>query len=87
VCLFGWKAMQRGSRGYDPGLWSAVFPLGMHVVATYNYAAVAGLPFLASVANLLFWFALVVWALTFIGMRLQSLRDRAGLATPADFSG
>lgn len=38
-------ALRRGLRGYDFGLWSAVFPLGMHVVATHSYATVEQLSF------------------------------------------
>lgn len=76
VILFIWKEMQRGPHGYDPGLWSAVFPLGMYVVATHDYAAAAGLPFLEPIPRTLFWIALLAWILTFIGMWVQLLRRR-----------
>jgi tellurite resistance protein TehA-like permease len=79
VILFIWKEMQRGPHGYDPGLWSAVFPLGMYSVATYEYAQVARLPFLMPLARLLFWIALFAWVLTFIGMCV-TLRRRAAAA-------
>ena len=29
VILFIWKELKRGPGGYDPGLWSVVFPLGI----------------------------------------------------------
>jgi tellurite resistance protein TehA-like permease len=76
VILFIWKEMQRGPHGYDPGLWSAVFPLGMYVVATHDYAAAAGLPFLEPIPRTLFWIALLAWILTFIGMWVRLLRRR-----------
>jgi tellurite resistance protein TehA-like permease len=74
VILFVWKEMQRGSRGYDPELWSAVFPLGMYVAATHAFAAAARLPFLEPAPRILFWVALLAWALTFIGMWVHLLR-------------
>jgi tellurite resistance protein TehA-like permease len=74
VILFIWKEMQRGPHGYDPGLWSAVFPLGMYAVATHDYAQVARLPFLEPLAGVLFWIGLFAWALTFIGMWVTLLR-------------
>jgi tellurite resistance protein TehA-like permease len=73
VILFAWKEMQRGPRGYDPGLWSAVFPLGMYTVATHDYAAVAGFTFLEPLPQVAFWIALVTWVLSFIGMVTQLL--------------
>ncbi len=71
VILFSWKEMQRGPHGYDSGLWSAVFPLGMYVVATHEYARVASLAFLDPLPQVLFWVALLAWVLTFIGMWAQ----------------
>ena len=46
VMLFVWKEMQCSRHGYDPELWSMVFPLGMYAAATDQYATVAHLPFL-----------------------------------------
>jgi tellurite resistance protein TehA-like permease len=74
VILFIWKEMQRGPHGYDPGLWSAVFPLGMYAAATHTYAAAARLPFLQPIADTIFWVALLAWTLTFIGMWVHLLR-------------
>jgi tellurite resistance protein TehA-like permease len=51
-----------------------VFPLGMYVAATHDYATVARLPFLDAIPQTLFWVALLVWGLTFIGMWVQVLR-------------
>lgn len=77
VILFIWKEMQRGPHGYDPGLWSAVFPLGMYVAATHNYATVGRLPFLEPIPRAVFWIALLVWSLTFIGMWVHMLRPHS----------
>jgi len=74
VILFIWKEMQRGPHGYDPGLWSAVFPLGMYAVATQTYADVAHLPFLQPIPQAVFWVALLAWTLTFVGMWVHLLR-------------
>jgi tellurite resistance protein TehA-like permease len=72
--LFLWKGMRRGPGGYAPGLWSAVFPLGMYVAATQSYATAAGLSFLEWIPRALFWVALLAWAVTFIGMCVHLLR-------------
>jgi tellurite resistance protein TehA-like permease len=80
VSLFVWRELRRGPNGYDPELWSVVFPLGMYVVATHDYAAVARLPFLDAIPQAAFWVALLAWVLTFIGMCLQMLRLLSGLA-------
>jgi tellurite resistance protein TehA-like permease len=76
VILFIWKELQRGPHGYDSGLWSAVFPLGMYVAATHDYATAAGLAFLDVITPPMFWIALLAWTLTFIGMWVRLLRPR-----------
>lgn len=78
--LFVWKELQRGPHGYDPGLWSAVFPLGMYVAATYDYATVAHLPFLDPIPHAVFWIALLAWVLTFVGMWVQLLYPRSAVS-------
>jgi tellurite resistance protein TehA-like permease len=65
--------------GYDPGLWSVVFPLGMYVAATHDYATEAHQYFLYAISNAVFWAALLAWVLTFIGMWVQLLRSRSAL--------
>jgi tellurite resistance protein TehA-like permease len=77
VILFIWKELQRGPQGYDPGLWSVVFPLGMYVAATHDYATEAHLQFLDAIPHAVFWVALLAWVLTFVGMWVQLLRPLA----------
>jgi tellurite resistance protein TehA-like permease len=74
VILFLWKELRRGPHGYEPGLWSAVFPLGMYVAATHDYATVAHLQFLDVIPHVVFWVAFPAWALTFVGMWVGLLR-------------
>lgn len=74
VILFIWKELQRGPHGYDPGLWSVVFPLGMYAAATHDYAIQAHLGFLDAIPHAVFWVALLAWVLTSIGMLTQLLR-------------
>ncbi len=74
VILFLWKELRRGPHGYEPGLWSAVFPLGMYVAATHDYATEAHLQFLDFIPHVVFWVALPAWALTFVGLWIGLLR-------------
>lgn len=68
LILFVWKELRRGLYGYDHGVWSVVFPLGMYATATHVYAAAARLPFLEPISEAVFWVALLAWVLSFIGM-------------------
>lgn len=68
VIMFVWKELQRGAHGYDPSLWSVVFPLGMYVAATHEYATEAHMLFLHAISISVFWIALSAWVLTFVGM-------------------
>jgi tellurite resistance protein TehA-like permease len=73
LLLFAWKHLIRMLPfRYSPELWSVVFPLGTYSAATLHFAAVFGLPFLAPATRVIFWFAMVVWALSVIGMVAQA---------------
>ena len=74
VILFAWKELRRAPHGYDPDLWSMVFPLGMYAAATHDYATEAHLHFLDVIPHAVFWVALLAWVLTFIGMCVRLLR-------------
>jgi len=80
VIMFAWKELQRGVHGYDPGLWSVVFPLGMYVTATHEYATEAHMLFLHAISLPVFWIALLAWILTFAGMCAKLLRLRCAVA-------
>jgi tellurite resistance protein TehA-like permease len=80
VILFLWTMIQEGLPGYRPGLWSAVFPLGMYATATFEYAAVAQLSFLQPLPLIFFWAAFLAWLLTFAGMCAQFLRRSPRIA-------
>lgn len=68
VIMFAWKELQRGAHGYDPSLWSVVFPLGMYVAATHEYATEAHMLFLHAISIPVFWIALLAWIMTLVGM-------------------
>jgi tellurite resistance protein TehA-like permease len=84
VILFVWKEMQRGPHGYDPGMWSIVFPLGMYTAATDVYGTAAHLPFLRPIPVFSFWVALLAWVLSFIGMMIAAWKMLSGRAVLRD---
>jgi tellurite resistance protein TehA-like permease len=64
VILGFWRHVRRRwPLRYEPGLWSAGFPLGMYSVATLSFGKAAHLAFMAPVARVMFWLAVAVWVL------------------------
>ncbi|MFA5665289.1 MAG: tellurite resistance/C4-dicarboxylate transporter family protein [Castellaniella sp.] len=53
---------------YDPLYWGAVFPLGMYAVCTWQMNRAMHFDFLAWVPHAFLGFALLAWAITFVGM-------------------
>ncbi|MCZ2341214.1 MAG: tellurite resistance/C4-dicarboxylate transporter family protein [Bacteroidales bacterium] len=53
---------------YDHSYWAAVFPLGMYTVCTRALIDSMHLPFLAPIADVFVWIALLAWAATFTGL-------------------
>ncbi len=47
--------------GYEPALWSVVFPLGMYSVATLTFGKVAHLAFMEPVSRFMLWVAVAAW--------------------------
>jgi tellurite resistance protein TehA-like permease len=80
VLLGVWKhGIHRRPIGYAPALWSIVFPLGMHSVATYRLSGIAATPALAALSLLMAWVALAAWCGTALGLAAASLRDAKSL--------
>ncbi|MCX6218618.1 tellurite resistance/C4-dicarboxylate transporter family protein [Spirosoma sp.] len=60
---------------YSPPYWSLVFPLGMYTVCTWRLSEALRLPFLRPAAHACLYVALIAWALTFLGLCIQTARS------------
>jgi len=63
LIVFGlWRHVwRRWPVGYEPALWSLVFPLGMYSVATLSFGKVAHLGFMEPLSRLMLWLAVAAW--------------------------
>jgi len=70
VLLLPWSRLGFGDRPhtYAPTAWGRVFPMGMYTASTLNLAGIGTFGLLSVVPAYWGWFALVVWAVTFVGM-------------------
>lgn len=53
---------------YEPAWWSLVFPVAMYGVGSHYLGVADHLPIVASVGDVVIWFAVAVWTITFVGM-------------------
>ncbi len=86
LIAFGvWRhAVRREHVGYEPALWSMVFPLGMYSVASEAYGAVAGLGFMVDIARVAVWVAFAACAGVGALMVASNLdRGRPSVSSPA----
>jgi tellurite resistance protein TehA-like permease len=68
--MFFWRhVVRRQPAWFEPGWWSAVFPLGMYSAATAALSRAMEVPtILEDVASVFAWIALAAWVATFINM-------------------
>jgi tellurite resistance protein TehA-like permease len=67
VALQVWRLLGSRPRGYEPGWWTGVFPLGMYAVCTHDLGAALRVAPLEPLSNVVFWIALLAWLATVIG--------------------
>ncbi|TXS31198.1 tellurite resistance/C4-dicarboxylate transporter family protein [Streptomyces sp. gb1(2016)] len=76
--------VERQRVGYEPALWSMVFPLGMYAAASTTYGRATGLTFMVDIARIEIWFGFAAWLAVAIAMcRSFGREGRAGLADTA----
>lgn len=86
VVLFPWSRLGFGNRlhAYAPTAWGRVFPMGMYTASTLNLAGIGTFGLLSVVPAYWGWFALVVWALTFVGTCRAVARVAVGRGPGSD---
>jgi tellurite resistance protein TehA-like permease len=69
AALAVWQhVIKKFNRPYSPLYWSAVFPLGMYAVSTYQLSGTVGLPFLMWIPRVFVYIALIAWLATAASM-------------------
>jgi tellurite resistance protein TehA-like permease len=81
-----WRYLVRGPAiGYEPTLWSMVFPLGMYAAASASYGRATGIEIMVAIAHVEVWVGFIAWTGVAIAMGRALLRpSRAGPARTAD---
>jgi tellurite resistance protein TehA-like permease len=82
--LFGvWKhGVGRMPFGYEPILWSFVFPLGMYAVASARLGLAADFAPLRWISEVMIWVALAAWAVALAGLARRIVGLRAAARAP-----
>lgn len=77
VALGVWRhVVRRVPLGYQTGLWSMVFPVGMYGVASSQLGHATGIRWLIALGDAVAWVALAVWVVVFAAMLLAGYRWR-----------
>lgn len=76
ITAFPWLRLGFGEEYhfYEPPAWGRTFPMGMYTACTLALAKIAPFGALAVIPHVWGWFALAVWALTFVGMARATVR-------------
>jgi tellurite resistance protein TehA-like permease len=75
VVLVAWKhGYARSPLAYELSHWSAVFPLGMYAVCTFEMSRALHLEFLEAMTRYLTYVALAAWALAFVSFVRYAVR-------------
>ncbi|WP_255950636.1 tellurite resistance/C4-dicarboxylate transporter family protein [Streptomyces odontomachi] len=69
--------VEREPVGYEPTLWSMVFPLGMYGAASASYGRVTGLDFMVDIARVEIWIGFAAWVAVAITMGRSFRSPRA----------
>lgn len=78
LVLGAWRhVLRRIPIEYDVQYWSMVFPLGMYTVATLRLIEAVEWPFLRPFPQVVGYFAVLAWALAFVGLLRRLLRTTA----------
>ena len=76
-----WRhAIRKFPLRYDPLYWGAVFPLGMYTVCTLRLSRAVDASFLAPIASVFVYVALVAWIVVLLGMLWHLTRRLMHLA-------
>jgi tellurite resistance protein TehA-like permease len=72
LLLTAWRfSYERFRITYNVQYWSMVFPLGMYAVCTFHLGNILGIPILSNIASIFFYFSIITWGITFLGMSKQ----------------
>lgn len=74
-----WRHLAHGTPvGYEPTLWSMVFPLGMYAAASANYGQATGLGFMVAIGRVAVWVGFAAWLGTAAAMGRSLLSPVTG---------